>query len=161
MIKGLPKVPRLRNIGFALALAAPIVGYYEGERLTAYLDPVGIPTICAGITSIEGNPVRLGMAKTQAECDALLALELSKSLEAVERCVTSPVTESTKAALISFAYNVGPTAMCNSTAVKLINSGDILGGCAQLHRWVFAKGVRFKGLENRRAAEFALCIKEI
>ena len=41
---------------------------WEGVRLEAYLDSVGVPTICWGET--EG--VRLGMKKTLAECDAML-----------------------------------------------------------------------------------------
>ena len=35
----------------SLTMATTLVGYFEGRSLVAYLDPVGIPTICDGITA--------------------------------------------------------------------------------------------------------------
>src|SRR3546814_15188747 len=39
-----------------------------------------------------------------------------------------------------FAYNVGETAFCNSTAAKLLNRGENEAACKQLPRWRSIKG---------------------
>ena len=62
-----------------------------------------------------------------------------------------------RAALGSFVYNVGERQFSSSTLLRLLNSGDVLGACAQLSRWVYAGGKQLAGLVNRRAAERELC----
>ncbi|HHP7177414.1 TPA: glycoside hydrolase family protein, partial [Pseudomonas aeruginosa] len=52
----------------AVAIASALVAAHEGRSLVAYVDPVGIPTICEGITA----GVRLGDRATPQQCDALL-----------------------------------------------------------------------------------------
>lgn len=137
----------------ALALAVPIAAFYEGNSLSAYLDPVGIPTICYGSTS----GVRLGQTKTQAECDALLAAELGEAIAAVDRLSRQPQPDTRRAALGSFVYNVGPGAFQRSSLLRKLNAGDVAGACAELSRWVYAGGKRLAGLVKRRAAERELC----
>ncbi len=137
----------------ALALAMPVVAFYEGNRLSAYRDPVGIPTICYGSTS----GVRMGQTKTQAECDALLAAELGEAIAAVDRLSRQPQPDTRRAALGSFVYNVGPGAFERSTLLRKLNAGDVAGACAELSRWVYAGGTRLTGLVRRRAAERELC----
>ena len=137
----------------SLTMATTLVGYFEGRSLVAYLDPVGIPTICDGITA----GVRLGQTKTAAECDALLAAELGKACAVVDRAVRVPLTPARRAALCSFVYNAGGTAFTGSTLLRKLNAGDTRGACAELSRWVYAKGQKLAGLVNRRAAERELC----
>lgn len=144
---------RNRVLGGALAIALPFVGFYEGRSLFAYLDPVGIPTICDGIT----QGVRLGQVKTDAECDALLATELSKAIAVVDRLALKPQPDTRRAALGSFVYNVGAGAFERSTLLRKLNAGDVAGACAELSRWVYAKGRQLAGLVKRRAAERELC----
>lgn len=140
-------------LGGSIAMATSLVGYFEGRSLLAYLDPVGIPTICDGIT----QGVRLGQTKTPAECDALLAAELGQACAAVDRAVRVPLPLTRRAALCSFVYNAGATAFTGSTLLRKLNAGDARGACAELSRWVFAKGQKLAGLVNRRAAERELC----
>ena len=142
-----------RVLGGALAIALPLVGFYEGRSLFAYLDPVGIPTICDGIT----QGVKLGQVKNDAECDALLTAELSKAIAVVDRLALWPQPDTRRAALGSFVYNVGAGAFERSTLLRKLNSGDIAGACAELSRWVYAKGRQLAGLVKRRAAERELC----
>lgn len=137
----------------ALAIALPLVGYFEGRSLVAYLDPVGIPTICDGIT----QGVALGQSKTDAECDALLAAELGQAVATVDRLVRLAQPDSRRAALASFVYNVGGGAFERSTLLRKLNKGDIAGACAELSRWVYAGGCVLPGLVKRRAAERKLC----
>lgn len=144
---------KTRLLGGALAIALPLVGYYEGRSLVAYLDPVGIPTICDGIT----QGVKLGQVKTDAECDALLTAELGKAIAAVDRLALHPQPDTRRAALGSFVYNVGAGAFERSTLLRKLNAGDLAGACAELSRWVYAKGRHLAGLVKRRAAERELC----
>lgn len=137
----------------SLGMAGALVTWFEGRSLVAYLDPVGIPTLCEGIT----RGVSLGDVATPAECDQLLEQELSIALAAVDRQVNVPLPETRRAALGSFVYNVGETQFARSTLLRKLNAGDALGACAELSRWVYAGGQRLAGLVKRRAAERELC----
>ena len=42
-------------------LATALIEEFEGIEIEAYLDPIGVPTICAGVTKYpSGMPVRMG-----------------------------------------------------------------------------------------------------
>jgi lysozyme len=138
----------------AMLLATPFVAKWEGLELAAYLDPVRVPTICYGST--EG--VKLGQVKTQAECDALLAAELGVFMRGVDAAVKVPMPETRRAALTSFAYNVGLENFRRSTLLRLLNAGQTAAACNELRRWVYAKGIKLKGLVRRREAERELCL---
>lgn len=142
-----------RLLASALAIALPLVGYYEGRSLIAYLDPVGIPTICDGIT----QGVALGQTRTDDECDALLTAELGKAIATVDRLARHEQPDTRRAALASFVYNAGAGAFERSTLLRKLNDEDVAGACAELSRWVYAKGRLLQGLVKRRAAERALC----
>lgn len=136
-----------------LGLAAVVVANYEGLRTNAYLDPVGIPTICYGHTAT----ARMGQTLSQAECDRLLEGDLGEALEAVDTLVKVPLPVERRAALASFAYNVGAGQLASSTLLRKLNAGDHAGACAELSRWVYAGGRKLSGLERRRASERELC----
>ena len=137
----------------AIGMAGAMVVWFEGRSLVAYLDPVGIPTICEGVT----QGVRLGDVATPAECDALLEKELLVALSAVDRRVRVPLTDTRRAALTSFVYNVGEGQFSRSTLLRKLNAGDVAGACAELSRWVYAGGRKLAGLVKRREAERQLC----
>ena len=136
-----------------LGMTGALVSWFEGRSLVAYLDPVGVPTICEGVTL----GVKLGDQATPAQCDQLLLRELRIALIAVDRQVRMPLPDTRRAALGSFVYNVGERQFSSSTLLRLLNSGDVRGACAQLSRWVYAGGKQLAGLVNRRAAERELC----
>ena len=137
----------------ALGIAGAVVTWFEGRSLVAYLDPVGIPTICEGITA----GVQLGQTAIDAECDALLADELTQAMTSVDRLTAHPHPDTRRAALASFVYNVGAGAFERSTLLRRLNAGDVSGACAELSRWVYAGGKPLSGLIKRRAAERELC----
>ena len=141
------------SLSGTVGMAGMLVAHVEGRSLFAYFDPVGIPTICEGVT----RGVRLGQTKTPAQCDALLQAELSVAMAGVGRHVTVPLPDTRRAALASFVYNVGETQFRASTLLRKLNAGDARAACAELSRWVYAKGTKLKGLVNRRAAERELC----
>lgn len=137
----------------AAALAAAVVMQHEGLRLHAYRDPVGVLTACWGHTGVDVQP---GQRYTRQQCRELLEADLARHAEALA-CIRQPLTDGQKAAFVSFAYNVGPRAFCDSTLAQKANAGDMPGACAELSKWVYAKGQRLPGLVARRAAERAMC----
>lgn len=138
-------------------LITPFIQGFEGRRLNAYLDPVGIATICDGET--EG--VFLGQVKTHQECDEMTQARVTEFAEIVDREVTVRISLEIHAALTSFIYNVGEGNFKRSTLLRKLNNGDYVGACNELPKWVYAKGVRLRGLERRREAERQLCLQGI
>jgi lysozyme len=131
-----------------------LTAHYEGLRLKAYLDPVGIPTICYG----ETDSVRLGQVRSAEQCDQMLAVRLGYFASQVRLSVKQPMTVERHAALSSFAYNVGIGAFQSSTLLRRLNAGDVAGACNELPRWNKAKGRVLPGLVKRREAERKLCL---
>lgn len=126
---------------------------FEGLRLEAYIDPVGIWTIGYGTTS----GVRPGMKITEAEAEAFLRRDLARFEQAVADLVAVPLNEDQFSALVSFAYNVGEGALANSTLLRLLNRGDFSGATDQFLRWNKGEGGQeLYGLTRRRRAERAL-----
>lgn len=146
----------------AIYIAAPIIELVEGVEHKPYMDIAGIPTVCAGVT---GPDVVWGKKYTAKECRKLLEKHIQIHGKYVQHAVTYPITPETRAALISFSYNVGGSAMRKSTAVKLINQGKIEEGCKALGMWnkitKNGKKVVVKGLVNRRNEEIKLCLSGV
>ena len=150
----------LSGIGLSAALVltgAGTVSYYEGVSNKAYLDPVGIWTICYGETKGVG---KRGY-KTDEECLDSLAEELTEHHKKMVMYIKTPISEKEEAAYLSFTYNVGVGAFSKSTLLKKLNSGDRAGACNQLLRWDKAGGKRLKGLTLRRQSENKLCLEGV
>lgn len=148
---------RLTKSTAAAALAISLVGSAEGLRQNAYPDPAtqGKPwTVCYGHTV----GVLPGDHYSLAECKAMLVRDLEQYATGIERCVSAPLTDEREVALISFAYNVGVSSACNSSAVRLINAGQTRAGCEALLKWNRAAGIVFPGLTKRRERERAYCL---
>lgn len=157
----------------AIGIAAVFVPPHEGRRLLAYLDPVGIPTICEGWT----RGVRLGDVATDAQCDALTIQGLREAdaifKQWVPEHVRASMPASAYAAFLSFIYNVGPGGKGvkdgfvwlksgrHSTMLRRLQASDVAGACRQLPFWVSADGRRLRGLEIRRAEEMQICLSEL
>ena len=143
----------------AAALATAIAIPAEGLRQYAYRDPPGILTVCYGTT---GKDVVAGKKYSLQECKAFLDRDMLKAVQTVEKCQPG-LPENVLAAFSDAVYNLGPSVACESTAARLLRSGDISGACRQLPRWVFANvagvNVKLPGLVKRRNAEMALCLQ--
>jgi lysozyme len=140
-----------------ITLAVPVVPQFEGLWLVAKPDKLahGIPTVCFGET--EG--VKIGDRYTKAQCEQMLAAKLPRYLNEINRCISAPVSDMTRAAYLSFAYNVGSAGFCKSTSLKLLNNGQERASCEALRPWNKAGGKYRKGLANRREKEIAMCLK--
>lgn len=134
-------------------IAAPFVAVQEGVVLTSYADPVGIDTACVGETDEEV----VGFKKlfSRDECIAVMGASLYAHAMQLEPCVKRDIPRHEAAALLSFSYNVGVGNACNSTLMRKLNAGQ--PWCAELDRWVYAKGFKLRGLVKRRAAERRMC----
>jgi lysozyme len=144
------------GIGSSLALSgAYLVGPWEGEVRTTYIDPVGIKTVCYGHT---GGYVKAGKTYTGNECVEILARDLVEHNREMQKYIRVPINMYQNAAFTSFCFNVGVNACRNSTAFKLLNQFNYAGACAQIKRWIFAGGKVFAGLVNRRGDEYSMCM---
>lgn len=144
----------------ALTLAIPHVSKWEGIWLTAKVDTIGTGqpvTYCYGQTD-EFGKVKVGTKFTVEQCKQMLLLSLPKYNERISPCITVPISDMTRAAFISIAYNAGSGAVCKSSFLAKFNAGDERGACEAIKTWyIRARGVVVKGLINRRRDESALC----
>jgi lysozyme len=141
----------------ALTLSASaLVGIagWEGFKGNAYQDIVGIWTIGFGTTA--------GVKKGQT-IDPVKALQrklddVKKFEGALKQCVKVPLHQHEYDAYLSLAYNIGPTAFCNSTLVRRLNEEKYDLACREILRWDKAGGKAVRGLTLRREAEYRQCM---
>ncbi len=129
-----------------------ILKSFEGLRLEAYLDAVGVWTIGYGTTA----DVVPGMQISQAQAEAFLKRDLATFEAAIANTVTVPLTDDQFSALVSFIYNIGATEFAGSTLLQLLNQKDYLEAADQLLRWNKGGTQELPGLTRRRQAERAL-----
>jgi lysozyme len=131
-----------------------LVKHFEGVRLTAYADPVGILTVGYGHT---GPDVRRGMTITMAKADGLLRSDLGVAEAAVGALARVPLTPDQASALVSFAFNLGRGNLAASTLLRKLNAGDPAGAADEFARWVHGtiRGAKvvLPGLVRRRREE--------
>ena len=133
---------------------------FEGLRLKAYDDGVGVWTIGYGTTKYpNGIRVKKGDTCTLDQAKAYMQNDLKAFEQTVNSAVKVPVSQNQFDALVSLAYNIGSTAFKNSTLVKRLNEGNYKAAANQFDVWVNAGGKRMQGLVNRRAAERTLFLK--
>ena len=103
-----------------------LIKKHEGYRGRPYFCPAGKPTIGYGATLYpDGRPVSMtDPAISEAEASRILVEMLGEFEAAVVRLVTVPIEQHQFDALVSFAYNLGPTQLANSTLLRKLNAGD-------------------------------------
>ncbi|MDD9341292.1 MAG: lysozyme [Providencia heimbachae] len=143
--------------GGVIALTVAMLSFFEGVEYKPYKDVVGVTTVCFGHTGADIIPTK---TYSESECLALLEKDLSKVRKGVDPLVKVDIDDNTRAAIYSFAYNVGAGAFARSTMLKKLNIGDIAGACNELKRWTYAGGKEWKGLITRREIENAVCLGE-
>jgi len=133
-----------------------LISRFEGLRLTAYRDPVGILTIGFGHT---GSDVRPGMKITRKKAFDFLRKDTAGAAREVQRLVKRPLEQCQFDALCSLVFNAG-SAPLHGTLGRKLNAGDVTGAHAEFAKWVkgrfHGRLVTFEGLVRRRAAEAAM-----
>lgn len=155
--------------GTSLAVYTAVNPIFEGRRTNAYLDIVGIPTICEGWT----HGVRLGDIATPAQCDEYARQAFADAwnvwVQWVPEHVRAGMGPVNEAAFLLFITNVGPGGKGvkdgfvwlksgrHSTMLRLLQAGDVTGACAQFRHWANAGGKPSRGLAIRRVDETGMC----
>ncbi|MBX3637244.1 MAG: lysozyme [Rubrivivax sp.] len=164
----------------AVELIKAFEGIPDGDPSTvnidAYLDPVGIWTIGWGHAIRHGGdflrgPENKATARalfpggiTRAQAEALLRADLIDFAAGVLRLVRVTLDDRQFGALVSFAFNVGLGNLGQSTLLRRLNAGDVIGAAEQFLVWNKGRvrGVltELPGLTRRRRAERALFLGE-
>lgn len=133
-----------------------LIKTFEGLRLSAYRDSVGVWTIGYGTTT----NVFPGMRITAAKAEELLRTDLTRFEAAVNQFVEVPLNSDQFSALVSIAYNIGENAFASSSLLKKLNHRDYDQAADEFLKWVYAGGRVLAGLVRRRNAERSLFLGE-
>jgi lysozyme len=126
---------------------------FEGCRLRAYRDIVGVLTIGYGYTGPDITPMTLW---TQEQCDAALLDRVKEFEKCINTLVTVELNQHQFNALVSFVYNLGCNSLKISTLLKLLNAGDYKNASRQFVLWDHAGQTVLTSLLTRRKAEMNL-----
>jgi lysozyme len=157
-----------------------LLRHYEDCKLIAYpdpasdlfaalrrsrIDPYSLRSVQPPFDHFDGKPWTIGWGSTgpdvvpglvitQTDADIRLTSRLEREFEpAVESLITSGATQKQFDAFVSFAYNVGTTALRRSSLLRLHNARDYAGAAREFAKWCKAGTRPLKGLQRRRAAE--------
>lgn len=129
---------------------------FEGCRLAAYYDAVGVLTIGYGHT---GPDVYPGRTITAAEAESLLLSDVQIAVSCVNRNVRVALTQNEFDSLVDFTFNEGVHNFESSTLLRDLNAGNYAAAASQFSVWVMAGGRRLEDLVRRRQAEANLFIR--
>lgn len=165
------------------AYAKPVIQRWEGTGpveqcaespsgvcYRAYLDRIADPdvwTVGHGQTRLFTSsgrvlrPVFEGDLLTREEADLQFGIGLRVQYwQPYRECVTlDRLAPQTDAAFTSLTWNIGTGGVCRSTALRRLNAGDLAAACEALTWWNRAGGRVVRGLVNRRADEYQLCME--
>lgn len=131
-----------------------LIKRFEGLRLNAYKDSVGVWTIGYGHTSMAGEPkVTPGLKISAQQAEDILVNDLVKYEAAVSRALKRSPSQQQFDAMVSLCFNVGPGAFARSRVVRYFNSGDFAAAADAFLSFRKAGGRVLPGLEARRKAE--------
>lgn len=144
----------LSSIETAPLIARELIKELEDYAPEPYYDAKGRYSVGYGhlLTPEEYTSGRFQYV-SKSHANQLLLDDMKIAIDAVNRYVKVPLTETQKAALISFVYNVGIGNFVGSTLLRKLNAGDYDGAAKEFPRWVYSDGTRLAGLEKRRQRE--------
>lgn len=146
---------RLKVALLSLSASALVgIASWEGFSSKAYQDIVGIWTIGFGTT----ENVKQGQNIDPVKALQRKLTDVQKFEGALKQCIKVPLHQHEYDAYLSLAYNIGPTAFCNSTLVRRLNQEQYDLACREILRWDKAGGKPVRGLTLRREAEYRQCM---
>ncbi|PSH68630.1 glycoside hydrolase [Phyllobacterium brassicacearum] len=144
------KVALASGLGLIALTATYLTEPWENTENLAYYDRLGkVWTVCTG----ETKGVKQGDYYTDAECKQMLYTRLENDYrKPLQKCVKGfdAMPLSVQASMLDLSYNVGVTAVCNSTAARLASAKDWRGSCEAMTRFNRAGGKVVRGLKLRR-----------
>jgi GH24 family phage-related lysozyme (muramidase) len=126
-----------------------LIMQFEGCRLTAYHDAVGVPTIGYGHT----HGVKMGGHITHEQAEQYLLEDVEDFEHCVNKIFPEGLTQGEFDALVSFAFNLGCGALRRSTLARKLAHGDNRGTADEFLKWCHAGHRKLRGLVRRRRAE--------
>ena len=131
-----------------------LIKSFEGLELEAYYCASSILSIGYGHT----QHVFEGQVITKNDAEELLRKDLMWFEEQVVKIILPVLTQHEFDAIVSFAFNVGSSALENSTFTRRINNGENKALCFQeeFPKWVNGPNGPLPGLIRRRDAEIKL-----
>lgn len=138
-----------------------LIKLYEGLKLQAYQDSVGVWTIGYGSTYWpDGRRVKQGdRLASEKEAETLLRATVADFEKGVRDAVKVHITQNQFDAMVSMAFNIGLSAFRGSTLVKKLNQINVVDIANEFPKWNKAGGKVLSGLVRRRAAERDLFLK--
>lgn len=132
-----------------------LIKSFEGCKLKAYQDSVGIWTVGYGATFYQdGSKIKSGDTLTQQQADELLSYHVDLFAEKVKPLIKGELSDNQFSALVSFAFNLGAGALSKSTLLKKVNANPEDESIrAEFAKWDKAGGKQLRGLTRRRKAE--------
>lgn len=151
--KGNSRLVKTVGAGAAATLLL-FVSAWEGKSNDPYKDIVGVWTVCYGETRVQMRRY------SDAECKTMKADALVDFAEPVlKRNPELRGRDNQLAAAVSLAYNIGSAGYNRSTVARRFSQGRWREACDAFLLWNRAGGKVVRGLDNRRRAERALCLK--
>ena len=132
-----------------------LIKRFEGCKLTAYQDSVGVWTIGYGSTYYENmQKVKQGDKVSQQRANEIFEFVASRFARNVDDIITSKPTQNQFNAVVSLAYNIGLGNFQKSTLLKKLNKNPNDKTIKdEFMKWVNAGGRKLQGLVNRRKKE--------
>lgn len=132
-----------------------LIKQFEGCKLTAYQDSVGVWTIGYGSTYYENmQKVKQGDKVSQQRANEIFEFVASRFARNVDDIITSKPTQNQFNAVVSLAYNIGLGNFQKSTLLKKLNKNPNDKTIKdEFMKWVNAGGRKLQGLVNRRKKE--------
>lgn len=134
-----------------------LIKQFEGLRLTAYKDSVGVWTIGYGHT----KGVYGGMVISNQQALNFLDEDIANHVWRMKQLITRKLTQNQFDSLASFHFNLGAYVLDNDpTLLRHINNNDTNAVVNHMLKYSYAGGMWLQGLYNRRVAETNLYKKE-
>lgn len=135
-----------------------LIKAFEGLKLEAYQDSVGVWTIGYGHTGpVNGEKIKAGLTITKQDAEELIYNDIAQFEDGVNKLTCElDITQGMFDALVCFAYNVGLGNLAKSTLLKLLKQNKVLEASEQFKCWNKAGGKELAGLTRRRNAEAEL-----
>jgi lysozyme len=149
--------PNTQNIRFP-ACGVDLIKEFEGCKLTAYKDIVGVWTIGYGST---GPDIKEGLVWTQAQAEARLLDHLEQFRADISIHVKVALNPNQLGALLSFTYNLGPGCLKMLVTNSKLNESQYEACGKRILLYNKAGGKVVAGLARRREAESKLFLTEV
>ena len=151
-------------------LAGALTAHWEGMFTVARhlpFDPPGVITVCGGITNYDWPWLKVGDVVPEDKCrehlqDAAQRYASNVATMCLPDLATYPPHR--QAAIASFAVNLGPGKICNTSIGPDLRAGRVKEACNAMTKYVYANGKFLQGLANRRTdamwGERSWCLRE-